>query len=165
MENLTDSKWNFYKSRLPDHLGPNWIIETQIELLSRNEFGHFGLVWGFDQSREYVNRFTLSADGIRGLVMHFQKDHQRVFHRFQKEYSEAQTDGYVDFGLLKIDTYYYFLLNKQLMYVCEQSHFANQGNYFGYYLEPGLQIRSSYMTVNRLKIEEPHRENFECLFF
>jgi len=136
MENLTDSRWNIYHNNIPADIGENWMIETSMELLSHDQHGHFGIVWGFDENREYLNRFTVSADGERGVVMHFQKDHQRVFH-----------------------------VNRQLMYICEESHLANHGNGFGYYIEPGLFVRSSYMTVNKLTLEDTRRERFDSLFF
>jgi hypothetical protein len=165
MENLTETQWNFYKNKMPDNIGENWLIETQIEVLSKDQYGHFGIVWGFDERRECLNRFTVSADGERGLVAHFQKDHHRIFHRFQKKFSSDQTYFPVDFALLKLDNYFYFLLNKQLMYICEQSHLGDYGNYFGYYIEPGLFIRSSYMNINRLAIGDNRKEHFDCLFF
>jgi len=165
MENLTESRWNYYKNKMPANIGENWMIETSIELLSRDQFGHFGIVWGFDEDREHLNRFTVSADGERGVVMHFQKDHHRVYHRFQKNFTDLSTSYPVNLAVLKLDNYFYFLVERQLMYICEQSHMANEGNGFGYYIEPGLFIRSSYMTVNRLALNESRRSKFDSLFF
>ena len=165
MENLTESRWNYYKNKMPANIGENWMIETSIELLSRDQYGHFGIVWGFDEEREHLNRFTVSADGERGVVMHFQKDHHRVYHRYQKNFSDLSTSYPVNLAVLKLDNYFYFLVERQLMYICEQSHMANEGNGFGYYIEPGLFIRSSYMTVNRLALSESRRSKFDSLFF
>ncbi len=165
MENLTESRWNYYKNKMPANIGENWMIETSIELLSRDQYGHFGIVWGFDDDREHLNRFTISADGERGVVMHFQKDHHRVYHRYQKNFSDLSTSYPVNLAVLKLDNYFYFLVERQLMYICEQSHMANEGNGFGYYIEPGLFIRSSYMTVNRLTLNESRRSKFDSLFF
>lgn len=165
MENLTESRWNYYKNKMPANIGENWMIETSIELLSRDQYGHFGIVWGFDEEREHLNRFTVSADGERGVVMHFQKDHHRVYHRYQKNFSDLSTSYPVNLAVLKLDNYFYFLVERQLMYICEQSHMANYGNGFGYYIEPGLFVRSSYMTVNRLTLNESRRSKFDSLFF
>jgi hypothetical protein len=165
MENLTEGRWNYYKNKMPANIGENWMIETSIELLSRDQYGHFGIVWGFDEEREHLNRFTVSADGERGVVMHFQKDHHRVYHRYQKNFSDLSTSYPVNLAVLKLDNYFYFLVERQLMYICEQSHMANYGNGFGYYIEPGLFVRSSYMTVNRLTLNESRRSKFDSLFF
>jgi len=165
MENLSDNRWNIYHNKIPSNIGENWMIETSMEVLSQDQHGHFGIVWGFDEEREILNRFTVSADGERGLVMHFQKDHHRVFHRYQKIFPDLPISYPIHLAVLKLDNYFYFLANRQLMYICEQSHLADYGNGFGYYIEPGLFIRSSFMSVNQLTLEDVRRERFDSLFF
>ena len=88
-----------------------------------------------------------------------------MYHRYQKNFSDLSTSYPVNLAVLKLDNYFYFLVERQLMYICEQSHMANYGNGFGYYIEPGLFVRSSYMTVNRLTLNESRRSKFDSLFF
>ena len=164
MENFTNSSWNFYKNRMPKETGECWMIETQIEFLGKDRYGQCGIVWGFDESNEMLNRFTISADGKRGVVMQFQKDHVRVPHRFPIHFSTPFDLALIDLSIIKMNRYFYFLINKELIYICEQSHFAESGNYFGYYIEPDLFVRSPYMIVSKLTIEERSGERFERLF-
>ncbi|MFN5335380.1 MAG: hypothetical protein ACK5BV_09355 [Bacteroidota bacterium] len=165
MENLTASRWMYYKKKMPFKKNENWTLQTEIELLSKEEHGHFGLVWGFDQEFDRLNRFTVSADGERGLVMHFQKDHHWVKHRYQKTFSSPLSTKKVHLTILKMEDYFYFLVNRKMMYMCERSNFADMGPYFGYYVEPGLFIRSSQISLERIIITESPKEDFEALYF
>lgn len=151
MENRSDTRWMYYKYKLPLKRNDDWMLRTEVELMRREGYGHYGLVWGFDEDREHLNRFTVSADGRRCLVMHFQKDHHVVYHRYQKRLSRP-LQGKVELGILKIGSYYYFLLNRELVYVCEASAFAAEGPYAGYYTEPGIFIRSSCFKAERLVV-------------
>jgi hypothetical protein len=165
IENLTQSRWNYYKHKIPDHTGENWTITSNIEILSKEQFSHCGLVWGFNEEKEYLNRFTISADGKRAVVMHFQKDHNRVFHRYQKKIALRKNAQPIELTICKLNSYFYFLLNRELIYLCEKSHFAEHGSYFGFYIEPGLHIRSSSISVHKLTLKEYSKNGFECLFF
>jgi len=165
IENLTQSRWNYYKHKMPDHTGDNWVITSNIEILSKDQFSQFGLVWGFNEKKEYLNRFAISADGNRAVVMCFQKDHNRVFHRFQKTFTKHKNENTFELTICKLNNYFYFLLNRELIYICEKSHFAERGPYFGYYIEPGLKIRSSSISVNKLVVEEELENGFAGLFF
>ena len=74
MENKSSSQWNYYKTKSTIKSEDFFILDTAIELLSAEKYGHFGLVWGFDKAREVLNRFTISADGKRAVIMQFEKD-------------------------------------------------------------------------------------------
>ena len=79
IENTSKSSWKYYKTKSHLKKGDDFIIETAIELEKKvDAFGHFGLVWGFDEERKYLNQFTLSADGKRALIMHFEKNHHII---------------------------------------------------------------------------------------
>lgn len=164
MENKSDNHWMYYKNKMPLMPSDDFFIDTQLDLLSDRGYGYFGLCWGFDEDKEVLNRFTLSADGERCTVIHFQKDHNRVFHRFQVKTNLQLKNTTIGLSILKIQNYYYFLLNKKLVYCCDVTRFAQQGPYFGYYVEPGLFIRSPYMTVERLISKSDNEKAFDSFF-
>jgi hypothetical protein len=149
MENKDTDRWKYYKHILPLKLEADCMIDTHIELMSTTDSGHYGLVWGFDDAREILNRFTVSADGKRFYIMQFQKDHHRVFHRFHTLLPNGIKDM-VRLTIIKAQEYFYFLVNGILLYTCHQKQFACMGNNFGYYVEPGIFIRSNYIAVKRL---------------
>lgn len=158
MENTDKSNWKYYKMKMPLKRKDDFIIDTKIEILSKDEYGHVGLVWGFNKDREVLNRFSVSADGERFVVMHFQKDHHQVYHRFHyREPNPVKTDV-VRLSIVKISGYFYFLLNSKLVYTCHATHFADYGPYCGFYVEPGILIRSPYIEVKRL-ITKPSEAN------
>lgn len=150
MENLDTRSWRYYKMKMPIKQKHDFIIDTKIEILSKDEYGHVGLVWGFDKELEALNRFSVSADGERFVVMHFQKDHHQVYHRFHYREHDPVKTTLVRLSIVKISGYFYFLLNGKLVYTCHASHFADQGPYCGFYVEPGILIRSPYIEVKRL---------------
>ena len=61
MENKSSSHWMFYHKKMPIKKGDNFVIQGEIELLSYQGYGQFGLDWGFDKPHEVLNRFTVSA--------------------------------------------------------------------------------------------------------
>lgn len=150
MENTSNSRWMYYKTKLPLNKKDDFLIDTEIEILSKNEYGHVGLVWGFGKGVEVLNRFTVSADGKRVLVMQFDKNHHREYHRFHSWNLKPSKEGSVRLSIAKIDGYFYFLHNGNLVYSCHISHFADDGPYIGFYVEPGILIRSSYIETKRL---------------
>ena len=110
------------------------------------------MVWGFDKNCENLNRFTLSADGQRALIMHFEKDHKNVFHRFQnRKLPKFNINKPVRFTIIKLGEYFHFLINKTNVYIAHESFFAACGNFAGYYIEPGLSIKSNYLEVKRIR--------------
>jgi hypothetical protein len=163
MENRSENRWMYYKYKLPLKTKDDWMLKTEIELLSKDAYGHYGLAWGFSENREVLNRFTVSADGERCLVMQFQKDHHRVFHRYQKRIV-LDPQQPIELGILKISNYFYFLLNKQVIYICEAGQFANEGPYAGYYVEPDLFIRSRHFIAERLIVQPAVAEPHETLY-
>jgi hypothetical protein len=53
-------------------------------------------------------------------------------------------------SIAKLGDYFHFFRQNKLVYTCHAAHFADEGPYFGYYVEPGISIRSSYMEVKKL---------------
>ncbi len=153
MSNTSRNRWNFYKTKTSLRKGQDFIIETIIELEKKEDvYGHFGLVWGFDEDRKYLNRFTLSADGKRALIMHYEKDHHRIFHRFQnRKLPKFNMKKSVRFTIIKLEDYFYFFINKQKIYVAHASAFCANGSFIGYYIEPQLSMKSNFFEVKKVK--------------
>ena len=152
MENKKSSRWNYYKIKSTVKKDQNFIIDTYIELISKNEYGHFGVVWGFDKKISYLNKFTVSADGERVLVMTFEKDYRKISHRFQtRDLHKIDFKKPVRFSIVKLGSYFHFLLNGHVVYMAHVSQFVSIGNYFGYYIEPSLSIKSSSIEIKKLK--------------
>ena len=153
MDNKSETNWNFYKTKTSLKDNQDFVFEASIELENKEDlWGHFGLVWGFDEDHQFLNRFTLSADGRRALIMHFQKDHKRVFHRFQnRKLPKFNINKPIRFSIIKMGDYFHFLINEITVYIAHESLFAAEGNYIGYYIEPGLSIKSNYIEVKKIK--------------
>jgi len=153
MHNKSETRWNYYKTKTALKQDQEFVLEALIEIENKEDsWGHFGLVWGFDVDHQFLNRFTLSADGRRALIMHFEKDHKRVFHRFQnRKLSTFNIKKPVRFCIIKIGDYFHFLINETTVYIAHESAFAAEGSYVGYYIEPGLSIKSNYLEVKRIK--------------
>lgn len=153
MENKSDSRWMFYHKKLPIKKGENFIIHAEIELLSHQGYGQFGLVWGFDKPHEVLNRFTVSVETNRFSVLKFDKDHYRTYHRFSSKYAKSvdpSTKQY--FSIMRLEDYYYFFLgsHERPVYTCHKTHLSMEGLRFGFYVEPGILIRCDKITVKRL---------------
>lgn len=153
MQNHSKNRWNYYHTNTPLKSGENFVLETSIQLETKEDvFGHFGLIWGFDKERNYLNRFTISADGKRALIMHFEKDHKRIIHRYQNRKLPAiKTFNSVHLGIIKLGAYFHFSINRVNIYSAHESLFADEGSLIGYYIEPGLLIKSNYLEVKRIK--------------
>lgn len=153
MKNKSETKWNYYKIKTGLKQDQDFIFEAAIQLENKEDsWGHFGVVWGFDHDHQFLNRFTLSADGRRALIMHFEKDHKKIYHRFQnRKLSTFNIKKPVHFCIIKMGDYFHFLINEITVYMAHESVFAAEGNYVGYYIEPGLSIKSNYIEVKKIK--------------
>lgn len=153
LKNKSTHRWNYYKVKTRLNKNQDFLIESTIELANQKEvYGHVGLVWGFNQKHEYLNRFTLSADGKRALIIHFEKDHKTVFHRYQnKNLPKINISQPIQFTIIKLGAYFHFFINQQRIYIGHECLFANYGNYIGYYLEPGLSVKTNFLQVKSIK--------------
>jgi len=149
MINKSKWRWMYYKNELPYDASADYILDASIQLMSKETYGHFGLCWGFGNSIETLNRFTVSADKERCTIMQFQKDHIKSYHRFQQILSSPKTDLFC-FSILKLQSYFYFFLNGDLMYLAHKSHFAEQGNQIGFYVEPELHVIGKSFRIGKL---------------
>ena len=155
LNNKSSSRWNYYKLNAPIKLDQDFMLDASIELLGKNQFGHFGLVWGFDKEISVLNRFTLSADGKRAVIMQFDRNHQPVYHRFQtRTFPKVEPNKPIRFTVIKLGEYFHFLLNTHNIYMVHQSQLIQAGHYVGYYIEPNISIRSKYIEIKKIKSNE-----------
>jgi len=148
IENKDKDRWHHF-SLFPeiDSL-KGIVIKCKLEVDVNSGLGQVGLIWGFDKSMSRLNRFCVSAEGKGSSVIHFEKNHRPVFHRFY--------DPFVDSGLFfrpaileirEVNGYWFFRVNKQLVYIAHEVHFANKGVGFGFYVDPGVKVRVKKLRV------------------
>lgn len=156
MKNTTLTRWNFYKMKTALKKDQDFILEAYIQPKNQEgRYGHFGLLWGFDEQHEYLNRFTLSADGKRSVVAHFEKDHRRIVHRFQnRKLPKIDRKQPIRFSIIRMGDYVHFFINKKVVYSAHESLFAKNGNYIGYYIEPGMEISTNYIELKKIIADE-----------
>ena len=151
MENKSVSHWHYYKIKTPLKSKDEFVIETEIQLLSKDQFGHFGLLWGFDKEDDVLNKFTISADGERALMMQFEKNHKKNYYRIQcRDFNKINTNNPVKMSIIKLGGFYYFCINNELINIVNESHFVITGSYIGFYLEPGIAIKSNRLEIKKL---------------
>jgi len=159
MENKTESRWMFYHKKLPVdlHSNNNFIIKAEIELISHKGYGQYGLVWGFGKPHQVLNRFSVSVESNRFSISKFDKDHFHIEHRFSGKYEkEFDSRKKQFFSILCIQDYYYFFLHhyQKPVYICHKSQLKMEGNRFGFYVEPGILMRTDKITVKKLIIDD-----------
>lgn len=151
MENKSVSHWHYYKIKTPLKSKDEFTIETEIQLLSKDQFGHFGLIWGFDKEDSVMNKFTISADGERALMMQYEKDHKKINYRIQcKNFNKINTINPVKISIIKLGGFYYFCINNELINIVNENHFVFTGSYLGFYLEPGIALKSNWLYIKKL---------------
>ena len=127
----------------------NTRIQCRIEIDPNSGPGQMGLIWGFDKKMSRLNRFCLSTEGRGCSVLHFQKNHQPVFHRFYEPFVAINRAKPVVLGIAEKYGYWSFYINKKLVYIGHQIHFSHLGNGIGFYLDPGVSI-----TVQKIRITQ-----------
>lgn len=151
MENLSRSQWQFHRILLQDDLPKHFQIDATIELDKSSSIGHFGLVWGFGEMFSRLNRFTISANFKRAVLMHFERNHHPVIHRFQsREIPLIKHDEKIRFRTIQTHGYCFFYLQEQFIYVVHADHLADADKSIGFYLEPHLKIRANSLSVKEL---------------
>jgi len=165
LENISEQTRLTYEKLMPVDVADDWFLEAEIELMSDKAEGHYGLVWGFNEEKEMLNSFTVSADGKSALVMHHENNSGCVLHHFQKNWDIENNKHPVHLAILKMCDYYYFLINQNMFYVCEASHFAANGSYAGYCVDPGLLIRSRSFSLTKMIVKKDKEKLIEHLYF
>jgi len=164
MENLSEENWLISEKQMPVNMDDDWFLEAEIETVSAAASGNYGLMWGCNENSETMNCFTVSSNGKYASVMHIDKGSQRVLHYFEKTIDLENAAQPIRLSILKMGDYYYFLINQNLFYICEVSHFANSSSYAGYYVEPGLFIRSRSFTISKMLVKKEKGNLVEHLY-
>jgi hypothetical protein len=160
LENKDKDRWHHF-SLFPeiDSL-KDIVIKCRIEVDVDSGLGQVGIIWGFDKSMTRLNKFCLSAQGKGCSIAHFEKNHRPIFHRFY--------DPFIDSGLFyrsavleirEANGYWFFRVNKQLVYIAHQIHFAHKGVGLGFYLDPGVIARVKKLHVYRRPVNKAFSSN------
>jgi hypothetical protein len=149
LENKDIDSWHHF-SLFPkvDSL-KNLLIQCRIEIDSKAGPGQCGIIWGFDSKLRRLNRFCFSTKGRGCTVMHYEKNHRPVFHRFYDPFFNIDTSKPILLEIRESNDYWFFRINKQLVYIAHQIHFAEKGNGIGFYLDPGVSIRVKKLQVSQ----------------
>lgn len=151
IENRSESDWNYYSCRSGLKEKDDFLINAFFDVVGSIDFGHFGLVWGFDGKPEYLNKFSVAPLNSKCSVMSFEKDYRKVLHRFYDDYFPDKKDQKkFRLTIIKLDTYFYFLCDEKLVYQCHEHHFTEMGKRMGIYIEPGLSIRVSKLEIKKI---------------
>jgi len=151
MENRDDWSWKYYDINVSINKHQNFIIEAKIKIENIREIGQFGIIWGFDKKHAILNRFTIAADLKRFSIIQFEKDHLRIYHRFTEKLDHSVQKIKNELTIVKNKKYLFFKINKQIVYICHEAHFHEGGPRIGFYVEPGVKISSSFLTVQSYK--------------
>ena len=151
MENRDVWSWKYYDIDASINKYENFIIEARLRIEKIREIGQLGIVWGFDKNHEILNRFTIAADLNRYSIMQFEKNHRRIYHRFSEKLSPFILKNENELSITKEHKYLFFKINKEIIYVCHEAHFYQRGPRIGFYIEPGVGISSSFLTVKTFK--------------
>ena len=149
LENKDSDSWHHFSIFPKIESLKNVLIQCRIELNSHEGPGQFGLIWGFDQKLSRLNRFCLSTEGRGCSVLHFEKNHRPVFHRYYDPFFKIDLSMPVVFELRESNDYWFFRINKQLVYMAHQIHFASIGAGVGFYLDPGVAISIKKLQISR----------------
>lgn len=149
LENRNTQRWHHF-SLFPALASLRDIsIRCSMEIAADSGMGQMGLMWGYNEKLHQINRFCLSTSGIGCSVMHFERNHLPVFHRFYDPFVQINTNKPVMLEVREGKGYWYFRMNKQLVYIGHQIHFSNKGSGMGFYLDPGVKIRISTFEVTQ----------------
>ena len=149
LENKDSGNWHHFSIFPKVSLLKNVLIQCRIEIDKHEGPGQFGLIWGFDQKLSRLNRFCFSAEGRGCSIMHFEKNHRPVFHRYYDPFFKIDLSRPVIIELRESNDYWFFRVNKQLVYIAHQVHFGSLGTGIGFYLDPGVGISVKKLQVSR----------------
>ena len=123
-------------------------MRCTLEIIPGLSIGQIGIMWGFNEKHHQLNRFCISTSGSGCTIMHFEKNHRPVFYRFYDPFFSIGNTKEVAFEIREINNYFFFRINKQLVYIGHTSHFADLGSGFGFYVDPGVAA-----SVKKIKID------------
>lgn len=137
----------------------NLHIKCQLEIDADSGLGQIGLIWGFDKNLNRLNRFCMSTAGKGCSVMHFERNHRPVFHRFYDPFMDIDLSKPIVMEIREANDYWFFRINKKLVYIGHQTHFAAKGGGVGFYLDPGVVARIKGLRVSKRPISKAFSSN------
>ena len=149
LENKDKNRWHHFSLFPEIETLSDIIIKCRIEVDVDSGLGQVGMIWGFDKSMTQLNKFCLSAQGKGCSIAHFEKNHRPVFHRYYDPFFKIDLSRPVVFELRESNDYWFFRMNKQLVYIAHQIHFASIGAGVGFYLDPGVAISIKKLQISR----------------
>ena len=149
LKNTDEDVWHHF-SVFPE-IGntKNIRMRCLLEIDPKSDLGQIGIIWGFDQKMSNLNRLCISTNGTGCSVLHFTKNHCPVFFRFFDPFFSIGKTNKVLFEVREYKNYYFFRINKKLAYVGHVSHFADEGNGFGIYIDPGVSASVKKIKISR----------------
>jgi hypothetical protein len=155
MQNDASDNTACYRTNSPLKSKEDFLIDTSIEIVNHNNSGYFGLAWGIDKDFNHSNRFTMSFDGENSLIITREKNSEINYSRFESKISPKITPAEsTRFSVVKLGMFYYFLINNKIINVVNNSQFVYGGPFLGYYVEPGLCVKSKYLEVKKIIADE-----------
>lgn len=148
--NSTEKSWQFYHLPFQIGRGDNFLVSCSF--VPEKE-GKFGLVWGFNEEADTLNRFTVSLSSAYFKIAHFSRKNFIAIHQFRGKHKQIiKEKGLNNLHILKLDDHYFFYINDETkpVYQCPSMHFPILGNRVGFYLEPGAVITVKKLLINQL---------------
>ena len=150
VSNKNENRWHHFSIHPLISTSKDRIVQCIIELEECNAYGQFGLMWGFDKSLKRVNRFSIPVNGKGSSIVQFEKNHKNIFYGFYEPYVSIDPNQPILFEISRVDRYYFFRVNKQLVYISHIAHFTDMGRGIGFYLEPGIKICVKKLRISNL---------------
>ena len=147
LKNTDQDRWHHFSVFPKIGNLKNIRIRCLLEVNELSSLGQIGIIWGFDKTLRRLNRFCISSSGNGCSIMHFERNHRPVFYRFFDPFFSIEKTRKVFFEIRERDNYFFFRINKKLVYIGHISNFADLGEGFGIYLDPGVSA-----TVKKIKI-------------
>lgn len=155
LQNRSADRCSLSKINSSLKMSDDFLVDATIELLDYNSPGHFGILWGTDKDAEIINRFTISTDGKRSLMISHEKNYSKIYSRSESKCLPKIIPGkQIRFSIVRLGVFYYFLINDKIINIINDAHFVFNGRFIGYYTEAGLSIKSKYIEVKKIKAKE-----------
>ena len=109
-----------------------------------------------------IYRITPDLDNNDYTIAKFQKNHEFIKHRFNRNYEKHPFEANKQFfSIVKLEEYYYFFLNRfdRPEYMTHVSQMRMEGDRFGFYVEPGIIMRCDKIVVKRLITDKNFKGN------
>ena len=167
LENKTDNHWQYYHLPFPLSKNENFLISCKFSILEANKNSQFGIVWGFDEAAEQLNRFTISLNSAYFKLAHFNRKNFIAIHQFRGKHKRCiEQQGINELHMLNINGHYFFYINDESnpVYQCSALQFPLQGNRVGFFIEPSMQVSVKRLFISKLECAPVNELDIAPLF-